>query len=174
MTPEWKWVFRLNETRFSFGVIWKCAFRCNETLIFDIRTSKKKTWKKSVFFWILCHVRNLRAPPFSLNATRSRSKSAHSTYFHMWHLVATYSCTGFTFDCAFCWSFWGRHCFKWRQVESICWVPATTLSCPTPPPCSRLIRLLRHSMYEKNGDITFGTPSQGAVSTACQKQQQQW
>ena len=27
--------------RFSFGVIWKCPFRLNETHIFDIRTSKK-------------------------------------------------------------------------------------------------------------------------------------
>ena len=112
--------------RFSFGVIWKCAFRCNETLIFDIRTSKK-TWKKSVFFWNLCHVRNLRAPPFSLNATRSRSKSAHSTYFHIWRYVATYSCTP-------TWTSWDL-LLTALSVEGVevAYHVIMTLSCPNPP-----------------------------------------
>ena len=35
--------------RFSFGVIWKCPFRLNETHIFDIRTSKK-SWTIFRFF----------------------------------------------------------------------------------------------------------------------------
>lgn len=107
MTPKWKLVFRLNEIlilvirgekkniwflRFSFGVIWKCAFRLNETLIFDIRMSKKNG-KKSVFFWSLYNVNNLRTASFSLNATRCRSKSLNSACFHTWRCVSTYRST---------------------------------------------------------------------------------
>ena len=78
---------------FSFGVIWTCAFRFNETLIVDIRTSKK-TWNTyiyiyyyfyfNLFFWSLCNVNNLRTPSFSLNATSCRSKSSNSACFHTW------------------------------------------------------------------------------------------
>ena len=38
---------------FSSALMWKCAFRYNETLILDIRTSKK-IWKIFRFFWGPC------------------------------------------------------------------------------------------------------------------------
>ena len=70
--------------RFSFGVIWKCPFRLNETHIFDIRTSKK-SWTISRFF--------CRTAFLSLDATRCRSKSSNSARFHTLHFVSTYRST---------------------------------------------------------------------------------